>query len=511
MIPAAKTLFDLLEVPEGSRTALISPELGIRVNYHSLRRQMTILADTLAGFGIRQGDRIATVLPNGLPAAVSFLAASRVATAAPLNPGYRYDEFRFYLEDTQARVLLCPPEGAKEARRAAADLNIPVLHLEMDARGVCHLPEESKRAQSAPPAPNDVALVLHTSGSTGRPKRVPLEHANLAYSARSIAQTYSLTAEDVALCLMPLFHVHGLIASLLSTLASGGAVVIPAKFDTHTFWRCVKDHRVSWYSGVPTMHQLLLARATGKRRPAEAASLRFIRSCSTPLSVDVIHKVEEVFGVPLVEAYGMTEAAHQMASNPLPPAERRPGSVGMPQGVRVAILGSEGKHLKKSHRGEIVIQGPSVFHGYEGDEQVNDAAFSSGWFRTGDEGYLDSHGYLHITGRLKEQINRAGEKISPREIDRVLLACPLVAEAVTFGFPHATLGEEVAAAVVLREPVSNLGQRSEPVLLKYCQERLATFKCPKKIHVVESIPQTATGKIRRSAVASALLDGNLKP
>lgn len=511
MLPAAKTLADVLEVAEGSRTALVCPERGIRVNYHSLRRQVATLADTLAGAGIRRGDRVATALPNGLPAAVSFLAAARAATAAPLNPGYRYDEFRFFLEDTEARLLLCPPEGAKEARRAAAELSIPVLPIEMNDHGVCHLPQESKRSHAEPPAPHDVALVLHTSGSTGRPKRVPLQHASLAYSARSIAQTYSLTAEDVALCLMPLFHVHGLMASLMATLVSGGAVVIPAKFDTHAFWRYVKDSRVSWYSGVPTMHQLLLARATGKRRPAEAASLRFIRSCSTPLSVDVIHKMEEVFGVPLVEAYGMTEAAHQMASNPLPPAERRPGSVGMPQGVRVSILGAEGKFLKKSHRGEIVIQGPSVFHGYEGNTEGNDEAFAAGWFRTGDEGYLDSHGYLHITGRLKEQINRAGEKISPREIDRVLLACPLVAEAVTYGFPHATLGEEVAAAVVLKEPVSNLGQRAESVLLKYCQERLATFKCPKKIHVVESIPQTATGKIRRNTVAAALLDGKVNP
>ena len=511
MIPAAKTLVDLLEIPEGGRTALIWPERGIRVNYHSLRRQVATLADTLAGAGIRRADRVATVLPNGLGAAVSFLAAARVGAAAPLNPGYRYDEFRFFLEDTQARALVCPPDGAKEARRAAEELSIPILPLEMDARGVCHLPHESHRAHAELPSPHDVALVLHTSGSTGRPKRVPLEHANLAYSARSIAQTYSLTAEDVALCLMPLFHVHGLVASLLATLVSGGAVVIPAKFDTHTFWRLVKDYRVTWYSGVPTMHQLLLARATGKRRPAEAASLRFIRSCSTPLSVDIIHKMEEVFGVPLVEAYGMTEAAHQMASNPLPPSERRPGSVGMPQGVRVAILGTEGMHLKKSHRGEIVIRGPSVFRGYEGSSEANVSAFAEGWFRTGDEGYLDSHGYLHITGRLKEQINRAGEKISPREIDRVLLACPLVAEAVTFGFPHATLGEEVAAAVVLKEPVSNLGQRAESVLLKYCQDRLATFKCPKKIYVVESIPQTATGKIRRNAVATALINGNLRP
>jgi oxalate---CoA ligase len=291
------------------------------------------------------------------------------------------------------------------------------------------------------------------------------------------------------------------VASTLATLLSGGTVVVPKKFDALGFWRVVREYKATWYSGVPTMHQVLLARAEGHGKPAGAESLRFIRSCSTPLSAEVMHRMEELFGVPLLEAYGMTEAAHQMCSNPLPPRAHKPGSVGVPCGLQISVIDGHGHHVGIDKKGEVVIRGPNVFSGYESDPNSNATAFKDGWFRTGDEGLLDHDGYLHLTGRLKEQINRAGEKISPREIDKVLLKHPAVSEAVTFGFPHPTLNEEVAAAVVLREPVA------DSVLLKFCVERLADFKCPKKLFVLESIPQTATGKIRRKEMASMLMDG----
>jgi oxalate---CoA ligase len=501
MIKRFNSLSGLLDTAD-ARTAVVVPELGIRVSYDSLRQQVLRMANSLAAAGIRRGDRVAIALPNGLPAIVSFLAASFSGTAAPLNPAYRYDEFCFFLEDTSARLLICPPDGAAEARHAAAEQGIPVISAEMNAQGVVRLPGGPVRGEVVSPASEDIALILHTSGSTGRPKRVPLQHFNLAVSAANIADTYSLSPEDVSLCVMPLFHVHGLMASTLAALASGGTVVIPSKFEALAFWRTVKEYRVSWYSSVPTIHQLLLARVGSKGKPAGAESLRFIRSCSTPLSADVMHKMENVFGVPLVEAYGMTEAAHQMASNLLPPLARKPGSVGAPSGVRISVMDSDCSHLGTDCRGEIVIQGPTVFAGYENNPDANERAFADGWFRTGDEGLLDSDGYLHITGRLKEQINRAGEKISPREIDKVLLENPAVAEAVTFGFAHPTLGEEVAAAVVLYEPLT------ESALLKHCRERLADFKCPKKLYILENIPQTATGKVRRSAVADAVLNGS---
>jgi acyl-CoA synthetase (AMP-forming)/AMP-acid ligase II len=498
-LKSVDTLLDVLHFADGP-TAVIVPEVGIRVSYDSLRRQVLAMANALASAGIRRGDAVAIALPNGLPAIVSFLAASIAGTAAPLNLAYPYGEFLFFLGDTNARILLCPPEGAEFARRAAADRNIPVLPVEMSADGNVRVGGDPTGATATAPAADDIALILHTSGSTGRPKRVPLRHFNLAVSAANIANTYALSAADVSLCIMPLFHVHGLIGSVMSTLLSGGTVVVPAKFNALSFWRTVGEHRVSWYSGVPTMHQVLLSRA--RQKPAEAASLRFIRSCSAPLPSALIHKIEGLFGVPFVEAYGMTEAAHQMTTNPLPPRHRKAGSVGVGAGLRVSIMDKEGNHLGTNQRGEVVIQGANVFRGYENNADANARAFVNGWFRTGDEGMLDEDCYLHLTGRMKEIIIRGGENIAPHEVDEILLQHPAVAAAVTFGYFHPTLGEDVAAAVVLHES----HDATESSLVAHCREFLAEYKCPKKIYLVTSIPTTATGKIRRSAVAATLAE-----
>ncbi|HTL04564.1 MAG TPA: acyl--CoA ligase, partial [Gemmatimonadales bacterium] len=418
-------------------------------------------------------------------------------TAAPLNPAYKEEEFKFYLEDTAARLLLLPPEGADAARRAAGD-RVPVRVVEQGPDGTVRLTEAGTRRAFAAPAIDDVALILHTSGSTGRPKRVPLTHANLAISARNVARSYALSPADVSLCVMPLFHVHGLVASTLATLASGGTVVVPSRFNPLGFWRVAETHGATWYSAVPTLHQLLLARAeAGAPRPAGAERLRFIRSCSAALAPQVMRDLEDRFGAPVLEAYGMTEAAHQMASNPLPPGKRLPGSVGRGTDVAIGIMDDAGRHLDAGQRGEVVIKGPNVTAGYESNPEANATSFVDGWFRTGDQGVLDADGYLTLVGRLKELINRGGEKISPREIDEVLLGHPAIAEAVCFGVPHATWGEEVAAAVVLRSDAS------EADLLSYCRERLADFKRPKQIHITDTIPRTATGKIQRRVVAEA--------
>jgi acyl-CoA synthetase (AMP-forming)/AMP-acid ligase II len=498
-LKSVNTLLDLLHFADG-HTAIVVPELGVSVTYDSLRQQVLAMADALASAGIRRGDRVAMVLPNGLRAIVSFLAASIAGTAAPLNPAYPYEEFHFFLGDTDARVLLCPPVGAEFARSAAADRKIPVLSVEVNDKGNVAIVNAPTGASATEPTADDIALILHTSGSTGRPKRVPLRHFNLAVSAANIANTYGLSEEDVSLCIMPLFHIHGLIGSTMATLLTGGAVVVPPKFNALSFWRTVRGHGVTWYSGVPTMHQLLLARAHHK--PAEAASLRFIRSCSAPLSPELIHQIEELFGVPFVEAYGMTEASHQMTSNPLPPRHRKAGSVGVGAGLRVRIMDKAGNSLENNQRGEIAIQGANVFRGYENNPEANDRAFVNGWFRTGDQGYLDEDCYLHLTGRIKDIIIRGGENIAPHEVDEILLKHPAVAAAVTFGCAHPTLGEEVAAAVVLHEAHGT----TEAVLIKHCRESLAEYKCPSKIYLVKSIPTTATGKIRRRAVAAALTD-----
>jgi acyl-CoA synthetase (AMP-forming)/AMP-acid ligase II len=494
------TIPDLLETIPAESTAVILPEQHVRVSYGRLRDQAEALAETLVAFGIGRGDRVAVALPNGLPMIVSLLAAATAGTAAPLNPAYKEEEFRFYLEDTNARVLIVPSEGAEAARRAAGD-RVPLLAIEMDSSGNVTIAGSPGRRSFVPPTLDDVALVLHTSGSTGRPKRVPLAHANLSISAGNVARSYALGPEDVSLCVMPLFHVHGLVASTLATLATGGTVVVPSKFNPLSFWRVARDCGVTWYSAVPTLHQLLLARADATAapsgRPPGTERLRFIRSCSASLPPQVMRDLEAAFGAPVLEAYGMTEAAHQMSSNPLPPAERKPGSVGRGTDVRISIMDARGTHLPQGERGEVVIQGPNVIRGYENNPEANASSFTDGWFRTGDQGFLDAAGYLTLVGRLKELINRGGEKISPREIDEVLLAHPSVAEAVCFGVPHPTWGEEVAAAVVVRDGVT------ESDLLAFCRERLADYKRPKQIHITDAIPRTATGKIQRGAVARA--------
>jgi len=498
-LKSADTLLEVLQFAD-SHTAIGIPELSIVITYDSLRQQVLAMADALASAGIRRGDCVAIALPNGLPAIVSFLAASIAGTAAPLNPTYPYEEFHFFLGDTDARVLLCPTVGAEYVRSAAADRKIPVFSVEMNEKGQVQMVDAPSGATAHPPTPEDIALVLHTSGSTGRPKRVPLRHFQLALSSANIANTYALSDEDVSLCIMPLFHIHGLIGSVMATLLTGGTVVVPTKFNALSFWRTVRENRVTWYSGVPTMHQLLLARTHHK--PTEAGTLRFIRSCSAPLSSDLIHKIEGLFGVPFVEAYGMTEAAHQMTSNPLPPRHRKAGSVGVGTGIRISVMDKDGNHLANTKRGEIAIQGASVFRGYENNPEANARALVNGWFHTGDEGFLDEDCYLHLTGRIKDIIIRGGENIAPHEVDEVLLKHPAVAAAVTFGYVHPTLGEEVAAAVVLHEPHG----ATEAALLNHCREWLAEYKCPKKLYLVTSIPTTATGKIRRRAVAAALVD-----
>ena len=496
-----QTLRDLLAFGNTPHPALVVPEGGPVVTYHSLRNQIEAMAATLQTLGLGRGDRVAMALPNGLEVITAFFGiTAAAATAAPLNPAYTAEEFRFYLEDIEAKALIVPPGGGEQAR-AVAPAGTLLLEVSLSPDGQVRF--EVAGSSSLPrvqtdPTSDDVALFLHTSGTTSRPKGVPLSHANLLASAANVVATYALTPADVSLCVMPLFHVHGLVASTLATLRSGGTVVVPPRFSAGAFWPAVKTHRATWYTAVPTIHQVLLTRADEDRAPTPGTSgLRFIRSCSSALAPATMAGLEARFGCPVVEAYGMTEAAHQMASNPLPPASRRPGSVGRGTGVQVAVMDDASTLLPAGSQGEVVIKGPNVTRGYHNNPEANAAAFTNGWFRTGDQGVLDAEGYLTLVGRLKELINRGGEKISPREIDEALLTHPAVAEAVCFGVSDAKYGEEVAAAVVLR------GEASEAELAAHCRERLAAFKVPKTIHLVTQIPRTATGKIQRRVVAAA--------
>lgn len=496
-------ILDLLALGELEAIALAAPAQD-SLSYRALNDHLDAAVRALGALGIGRGDRVALVLPNGPSLAVAFLAAAAAAVAAPLNPAYRAEEFDFYIRDLQIRALIAPAGSASPAVTVAREQGIAVIELVEEpggAAGAFLLRGEGKDPVAASRAQaSDVALLLHTSGTTSRPKIVPLTHDNLCASARHIVGTLQLSGADRCLNVMPLFHIHGLVAGLLAPLAAGGSVFCPPGFSALKFFGWLAEARPSWYTAVPTMHQAILDRAERNREIVESTSLRFIRSSSASLPPQVIAQLEATFEAPVIEAYSMTEAAHQMTSNPLPPEERKPGSVGIAAGPEVTVLGDDGGPLPAGEVGEVAIRGPNVMAGYLNNPAANAAAFTNGWFRTGDQGTLDTSGYLRITGRLKEIINRGGEKVSPREVDEVLLDHPAVALALTFALPHAKLGEEVAAAIVLKPGYS----ADEQAIRAYAAGRLADFKVPRRVVFVEQIPTGPTGKLQRIGLAQKL-------
>ena len=479
------------------------------LSFDALRALTDGTGRALNQLGIGRGDRLAIVLPNGPEMAACFMAVGSWATTAPLNPAYRTEEFAFYLADLRATALVVEQGARSPAVTAARKLGIRTVELIADPAqpaGTFQLaaqgsPKATSSAPGGPATPDDIALILHTSGTTSRPKLVPLSHRNVCASAANIADTLHLDAGDLCLNVMPLFHIHGLMAALLASLGAGGAVFAAPGFDALRFFSWFEEARPTWYSAVPAMHQAILRRAPRNRRAVDGARLRFIRSASAPLPRQVISELEKTFSVPVVEAYAMTEAAHQMTSNPLPPGRRIPGTVGRAAGPEVAVMDEASDTLLQAgEKGEVVIRGENVMTGYENNPEANATAFAAGWFRTGDQAVVDSEGYLTVTGRLKEIINRGGEKISPPEVDDILMDHPAVGQAVTFAVPHRSLGEDVAAAVVLRDGAES-GQEE---IRRFAAERLAPFKVPRQIVVLDEIPKGATGKLQRIGLAEKL-------
>jgi acyl-CoA synthetase (AMP-forming)/AMP-acid ligase II len=488
-VTGGEALTTLLAGGEG--VALAAADEAPALSFGELAEAVDDLARRLRAAGVERGSRVALVLPHSVEALQSLLAIATLgAAAAPLNPAYTFQELAFYLSDLEPSLLLVPA-GEQEAARRAAPPSTRIIDLVAREDGSIVLAadrgEISARVAYEPASPDDVALLLHTSGTTSRPKQVPLLGRNLMASARAIARHYGLTAADVSYCAMPLFHVHGLVASALGALASGGTVVVPRRLSPGRFWQHLSGHGVTWFSAGPTIHQMLLEKAPGD---GEGRQMRFVRSCSSALSPALLERIEGRFGVPCLEAYGMTEASHQIASNPLPPGRRLAGSVGIPTGTEIRVVDEAGTPVPDGMAGEVTIRGPGVTPGYFGSPEANEAAFVGGWFRTGDLG-LALDGYLRLVGRIKEMIIRGGENVSPLEVEAVLLGHPAVADAVCFGVPDEKYGEEVVAAVAL-------AAEAEPeVLVDFCRERLAAFKAPKSVYVLDRIPRTPTGKLQR--------------
>jgi acyl-CoA synthetase (AMP-forming)/AMP-acid ligase II len=465
----------------------------------------------LHGAGIGRGDRVAIVLPNGPEMASAFVTIAQGAVTAPLNPSYRLDEFDFYLEDLKAKAIVLPEGYDGPALQAAQRHNLIILRLGFDpaeAAGSFSLTAEGRATgtpDTALAGPDDIALILHTSGTTSRPKIVPLLQRNVAASARHISAALALTGEDRCLNVMPLFHIHGLVAAISSSLAAGASIWCAPGFDALRFFGWLDTAKPTWYTAVPTMHQAILTRAERNAEILGRVQLRLIRSSSASLPPQVMVQLSKTFDCPVIESYGMTEAAHQMTTNPLPPRAQKPGSVGIAGGPEVRVAHEiEDRLLSMDDTGEVVISGPNVTPGYEENDDANRKNFFEAdgkrWFRTGDQGAFDSEGYLNLTGRLKEIINRGGEKVSPLEVDAVLMDHPAVAQVVTFALPHPKLGEEVAAAIVLREG-TNVTDRE---IRDFAATRLADFKVPRKVVILSEIPKGATGKLQRIGLAEKL-------
>ena len=505
MAKNANDIAGLLASADGDAIAISAPGRA-GFSYGALRAQMDAVGRQLRGAGVGGEDCVAIVLDNGPAMASAFVCLAPWCATAPLNPAYKPDEFAFYLGDLNAKALLVAEGSTSPAIAAAEARGMTVLRLvEGEQAGAWRLLDRTKEAPTAPRAPEATALILHTSGTTSRPKMVPLSQRNVVASAYNIARTLRLAPGDRCLNVMPLFHIHGLMAPVLASLAAGAEVACSPGFNALRFFAWFAEVRPTWYSAVPTMHQAILTRAARNSEALKGHRLRFVRSSSASLPPPVMADLERCFDAPVVEAYAMTEAAHQMCSNPLPPAKRKPGFVGPAAGPEVAIMSDSGEPLPTGAEGEIVIRGANVTAGYLNNPKANADGFHASedgapWFRTGDQGLMDADGYVKVTGRLKEIINRGGEKVAPLEVDEALLDHPAVGQACTFALPHPRLGEEVAAAVVLAEGDT----ATEGELRRFVARRLADFKTPRKLVLVAEIPKGPTGKIQRLGLAKAL-------
>ena len=498
------TMSELLDVRAEQKpdaAAILAPG-RIPLSYRRLRLHLDEVARVLGRFGIGANHRVAVAVPNGPEMAVAFASVAAFATCAPLNPAYQFDEFDSYLSDLEASALIVQSGTGSSAVAAAQKHSIPVVELTPLADGPAGIFSLTGSWGAAKASvdfarADDSALLLHTSGTTSRPKMISLTHAQLMTSADNIATGLQLTDRDCCLNVMPLFHIHGLVGALLSSIMAGAAVVCTQGFDPEKFFKWLKEFCPTWYTAVPTIHEGISACANAHQDVIDCHSLRLIRSCSAPLVASVARELEEIFGIPVIEAYGMTEAAHQISSNPLPPSERKAGSVGLATGTEVAVMDDKNNLLSRGEIGEIVIRGATIITAYANSALVDGESFTDGWFRTGDQGYLDTDGYVFLTGRLKEIINRGGEKISPREIEEFLLGHPAIFQAAVFRVPHPSLGDDIAAMIVLRHP----SQLTESSIREYLLNRMVEFKVPSRIMIVDEIPKGATGKVNRTELS----------
>ncbi len=475
---------------------------GNILGYSQMKDICLTFGSQLSNMEIASNSVFGIVLPNGINMAKCFLSLANYVVAAPLNPNYTEEEFIFYLKDLECKYVVTDETASNNLKNAAKKTNTKLLFIETgDGDNSLKLKsiDTKKNISNKPNLNNDQCLILHTSGTTSKPKQVQLSTKNILSSASNIANTLVLSKEDKGLNIMPLFHIHGLIASLLSSVFSGGCLVCTEGFNALALFSQIKTFNPTWITAVPTMYQAILSRSTRNSSIIKNSKIRLLRSSSAAMPVKTIEELESVFECPVIEAYGMTEASHQMASNPLN-GKRKSGSVGKAAGPRIALLKDSKVYTESGIEGEIVIKGENVTKSYRNNDLANKESFFDGWFRTGDLGTFDNEGFLFISGRIKEVINKGGEKISPKEIDEALMKHPAIFQAVSFSITHEKLGEDVGAAIVLKESESV----SKEELQLHLKNIISAFKIPKTILFLNEIPKGNTGKIQRIGLAKKL-------
>jgi oxalate---CoA ligase len=502
----SETIFDGIAQRADRKPEVVAIEAHGRraLSYSGLRDHLLEIAGRLNALGVGRGDRVAVVLPSGPEMATACLAVSACAIATPLNPDFKQSEYEAVLRRMAPKLLLTLAGGHHPVRAAAKATGIPVADVVVPAdapAGVFQITGDGTGSAASKPGlaePDDIVLLLQTSGTTSLPKIVPLTQRNLVVSATNLRNSLHLTAEDRCLHFLPLFHIGGIVDVLAAPLLGGGVVNCAPGFSSPDFFRDLEAFKPTWTQAVPVMIQEILANAGAHPYIVANHTLRFMRSVSAPLPETLMAAFEKAFAIPVIEIFGMTETAGVITSNPLPPARRIAGSVGLSAGGELRVVDATTRQpLSANQIGEVIVRGGNVMGGYVGDAAGNTQVFFNEWFRTGDLGFLNEGGYLFLRGRLKDMINRGGEKVSPLEVDEVLLAHPAIADAATFALPHCSLGEEVAAAVVLKSGMSV----SKDELNAYLRERLAFFKLPRALHYADKIPRSGGGKLQRATLA----------
>ncbi|MDO4345103.1 MAG: AMP-binding protein [Eubacteriales bacterium] len=478
----------------GEQVLMRCARTGKTLTYRQLAEQVAATAEELLGHGLRQGSKVLLVMENSVEFALSFFGITQFGgIAVPVNTMLKEAELEYLIKDSEAAAVFLSEEFLKYIPKPYREKQIRlkngrILLLISAETAKKDWPENEDSAYVQ--EPEDVAMMLYTSGTTGHPKGVILSYRNLLSKAEHIRKAHLLTERDTVLCVLPWFHINGLVITLITPLASDGKIVIGGKFSVTNFWDDVEKYHITWFSGVPTMYSHLLSR--GIPEDKDKSSLRFARSASSPLPVAVLEEFERRCGVPIIESYGITEGASQITTNPMPPKTCKPGSVGLPFGNEIRIVDGQMQDLPAGALGEVLIKGDNITRGYYRKPEETEKSFSGEWFHSGDLGYLDGDGYLYLDGRIKELINRAGEKFSPREVDEVLYRLEGVELAATVGVPDEVYGEEVAAFIVRKND-----SLTENMVKDWCQAHLAAYKVPRKVFFIEDLPKGGNGKIQR--------------